>query len=136
MLTCMKGSWQWYRLVPVTLVMGTIFFLSHQDGSRLELPQIPYIDKAAHFLLYSLLAGTVLYSFPVYLRQYHPERAGIVTIIFCLGYGITDELHQSHIPERVASMSDLIADLSGAVITVLLWLLVSKRFCLHNRGNS
>ena len=127
----MKDSWQWYRFVPVTLVMGTIFFLSHQDGSRLELPQIPYIDKAAHFLMYSLLSGSVLYSFPVYLRQHHPERAGIVTILFCIGYGISDELHQSYIPDRVASMSDLIADLSGAVFTVILWFLLCRRRLQH-----
>ena len=123
----MKGDWKLYRFVPVTLVMGTIFFLSHQDGSSLALPEIPYIDKAAHFLLYSLLAGTILFAFPVELRQHHPERTGIIAVLLCLSYGITDELHQAYIPGRIASMSDLIADVSGAAVTVLFWLLLYRR---------
>ena len=116
----MQGDWQLYRFVPVTLVMGTIFFLSHQDGSSLALPEIPYLDKAAHFLLYSLLAGTVLFAFPVGVRQHHPWRTGIITVLLCLGYGITDEMHHTYIPGRVASTGDLIADVSGAAATVLL----------------
>jgi hypothetical protein len=38
------------RLVPVLLVMGTIFYLSHQPGDSLYLPPVP-IDKLAHLLL-------------------------------------------------------------------------------------
>jgi VanZ family protein len=123
----MKDHWQLRRLVPVALVMGIIFFLSHQEGSSLTLPEIPYIDKAAHFLLYSVLAGAALYSFPAGYRNHHPERAGLMTLLFCLVYGITDELHQVFVPGRDASTGDLIADVSGAAVTIVFWLLLRHR---------
>lgn len=52
------------RFVPVALVMGLIFFLSNQSGASLPLPDIPNIDKSAHFLIYALLAVAALMPFP------------------------------------------------------------------------
>lgn len=117
----MKSDWQYSRIIPVALVMGIIFFLSHQKGSSLPLPSIPYIDKLAHFLIYSLLAGTALFAFPSSMRLGHPERKVVAVMIFCLIYGITDELHQAFIPERDASIWDLFADFLGGAATVLFW---------------
>ncbi len=117
----MKDHWQLRRFVPAALVMGAIFLLSHQEGSSLTLPEIPYIDKAAHFLVYSVLAGTVLFSFPAGHRQYHPVRTGGMTFLFCLVYGITDELHQVFVPGRDASTGDLLADVAGAAVTIFFW---------------
>lgn len=127
----MKGDWQLYRFVPATLVMGIIFFLSHQEGTSLTLPPIPHIDKAAHFLLYGLLAATFLFVFPVNLLKYHPVQTGGMVVLLCLAYGITDELHQGYIPGRDVSMGDLIADVSGAAVTVLFLFLLYKRGFLH-----
>jgi len=42
--------------------MGLSFFLSKQTGSILPMPDIPNIDKLAHFLIYALLAVAVLYN--------------------------------------------------------------------------
>jgi hypothetical protein len=116
-----KGDWQLLRIIPMGLVMGMIFYLSHQEGSTLSLPAIPYIDKLGHFILYSILAATALYALPVSLRYRYPQRSVIAIILFCLFYGITDELHQAFIPDRDACLGDLIADVLGAALTVLLW---------------
>ena len=117
----MKSDWHFIRFVPVILVMAAIFTLSHQHGSRLHLPAIPYIDKVGHFTLYFLLAGTVLYAVPATLRHRFLWKTAAYVVIFCLGYGLSDELHQMFIPGRDASIADLIADLIGAATLTFLW---------------
>ena len=110
------------RIVPVTLVMGTIFFLSHQSGTELQLFPIPGLDKLAHGLIYAVLAAAVLYILPKKCLLSKPGRTGVLVVFFCLLYGVTDEYHQSFIPGRVASPGDLIADTVGAAVLVFLWL--------------
>lgn len=110
------------RLVPMILVMGTIFFLSHQAGDDLYLPPLPGIDKLAHLSIYGLLAATTLFAFT---ERWQAERAGLavlITIFFCFVYGLTDEFHQSFIPGRTPSAADIGADIGGAVLVGGVWL--------------
>ena len=44
------------------------------------------------------------------------------TVVFCLVYGMTDEFHQSFIPQRSVSGLDLLADLVGAMLVCGIWL--------------
>lgn len=110
------------RFVPVTLVMGTIFFLSHQSGEDLQLPNIFGLDKLAHGFMYAALAAAMLYAAPRKALRLKPWRTGALIVILCLLYGMTDEFHQSFIPGRVPSSGDLVADTMGAVFLVWAWL--------------
>ena len=118
----MSSRGQWYRVVPMLAVMGTIFFLSHQPGDTIVLPDVPDIDKLLHSLVYGILAATTLYALPENRSGTYPVRTGIVVILFCLAYGISDEFHQSFIPGRCPSIWDIGADLLGAVVVVFFWL--------------
>jgi VanZ family protein len=103
------------------LVMGMIFFFSHQPGHTLHLPSIPGIDKIAHMLAYGLLALTVLW----FLGSAGPSgflNPALKTVLFCLLFGVSDEFHQSFIPGRWVSVFDLLADLTGAMLVCALWL--------------
>lgn len=112
--------------------MGVIFYLSHQEGASLPLPDIPFIDKFAHFIAYSVLAITALFAVPVSVRRKYRKEIATAVIMFGLFYGITDELHQSFIPGRFTSIADLCADLAGTSVVSLSWYLKKKReaFCL------
>lgn len=109
------------RTVPMTLVMGTIFLLSHQSGDNLTLPMFPGADKIAHMLAYATLALTVLWGRAKNGLQ-KPRRVAVETVLFCLFYGLTDEYHQSFIPLRSVSGLDLLADTAGALCVALVWL--------------
>ena len=104
------------RIVPVLLVMGTIFFLSHQYGDTLSpyLPAFPGADKICHLAIYGLLAMTVLWCLGPG-KQVSLVKMALKTVIFCLAYGMSDEFHQSFIPQRSVSALDLLADLAGAL---------------------
>jgi VanZ family protein len=45
----------------------------------------------------------------------------LLAVAGTLLYGILDEVHQSHVPNRVASVSDVLADAVGAVLVVVIW---------------
>lgn len=108
------------RIVPMTVVMGTIFLLSHQPGDSLHLPAFPGADKLAHLLAYATLAVTVLW----FLGKRGAERlqsTALWTVLFCLLFGLSDEFHQSFIPCRSVSGLDIVADTAGAVLIAALW---------------
>ena len=119
------------RLVPLTLVMGTIFLLSHQPGESLPLPEVVNLDKVLHCLAYALLGLAALFALPPAWRRQHPVKAGVGVVLFCLLYGLTDEVHQSFIPGRFPSGADLLADGFGGLLAVLItrgWHRRSERF--------
>ncbi len=111
----------WLRCVPVTLVMGGIFFLSHQPDSSFSMPDVVNIDKVLHCLVYAALGLAALFALPPDWRRKHPVKAGIAVVIFCLCYGVTDEFHQSFIPGRIPSFADLAADGLGGLLAVVGW---------------
>lgn len=109
------------RMVPLALVMGTIFFLSHQPGDSLSLPKIPGADKLVHIIAYSVLAGTVSFAWSEQQKDRNPRALLLFTFVFCLLYGISDEFHQSFIPGRTVSVYDLLADCTGAAMACAFW---------------
>ncbi len=115
------------RLIPMITVMGIIFFLSSQPGDSLNLPDIPDLDKVLHAVAYSTLAATVLFAVPGRVYDRNPWKMSLLVVLFCLAYGISDEFHQSFIPNRSPSVLDLIADTAGASFMVFLWPQVIQR---------
>ncbi len=113
------------RMVPMFLVMGTIFFLSHQSGDTLDLPLFPGMDKICHLAIYGLLAMTVLWCLGPE-KPVSPVRVALKTVLFCLVYGMSDEFHQSFIPLRSVSGLDLLADLAGSMLVCGTWLMNRK----------
>lgn len=109
------------RLIPMLTVMGIIFFLSRQPGTELQLPLPPGADKLGHGVLYAVLAWTTLLAM-VTAQPRRTLRLGVLVVLFCLLYGISDEFHQSFVPGREPSGGDLLADTAGAVFAVAVWL--------------
>lgn len=112
---------KWYRFIPVTLVMGILFYLSHQPGDSFELPDVVDIDKLLHSLAYGCLAVTALFSISREFYCARPVRTGFLVVAFCFFYGVSDEVHQMFVPDRYSSVMDLVADTMGAVVAVILW---------------
>ncbi|BCO08830.1 hypothetical protein GF1_12060 [Desulfolithobacter dissulfuricans] len=118
---------RWYRYIPLILVMGIIFYLSHQPGDTLELPDLPDIDKVCHALAYGALAGSAIFALRMDLWRRYPLRMALLVLAFCLGYGISDEFHQSFVAGRDTSGWDVAADMTGALLTQGAWLWYLRR---------
>ena len=109
----------WPRLFPVIVVMGAIFYQSHQPGNSFSLPDIVNIDKAFHCLVYAVLGLAFLHALPPRWRCGRSLLAGGAVVLFCLLYGVTDEFHQSFIAGRRAGGWDVAADGAGGLLAAV-----------------
>ncbi|MHB8811176.1 MAG: VanZ family protein [Desulfobulbaceae bacterium] len=109
------------RSVPMLTVMGIIFLLSRQPGTDLHLSLAPGADKLGHGVLYAILAWTTILALVPALPR-RTLRIGVLVVLFCFLYGISDEFHQSFVPGREPSGGDLLADAAGAAFAVAVWL--------------
>ena len=74
-----------------------------------------FIDKVFHAGIYGLLGLLFYFS----LRESGIYRyLFLLSVVLAVGYGVTDEFHQSFVPGRFASAGDLLADLAGALLGV------------------
>lgn len=109
------------RFIPMLLIMGMIFYLSHQPYDFAQLPPLIGFDKLAHIIAYAILGGAFLYGLHPFGRTWNRSVAATIVILFCLLYGISDEYHQSFIPGRFVSGWDVVADCLGGLLAVYLW---------------
>ena len=133
-------------LIPLAVVfwMAIIFKLSAQPGEQSNLLStkvttlivslaklfIPDVDvltlnhlirKCAHFLAYLVLGIIVLFAM---------RRIGLMgkqgigfTLLLCISYAITDELHQAFVPGRTPKLLDVLIDSSGASLGISIYVL-------------
>jgi VanZ family protein len=113
------------RLLPIMLYCSGIFFLSSLSKPPDAVSWIP--DKIGHLILYTGLGWLAA-------REIQQNAVGsskwiwIGSAIFCLLYGITDELHQYFVPGRSPEIGDLLADTAGGFVAgaaYVLW--IAKR---------
>lgn len=108
------------RWLPAIAWMAVIFTLSSVSGLRVS--DDAAVDRPfrvlGHLLSYALLAALLLYAMAG-LR-----RPGIRQIAIAYGislvYGVSDEIHQTFVPDRSGRIDDLLVDALGAVGGVLL----------------
>ncbi|MFH1873701.1 MAG: VanZ family protein [Pseudomonadota bacterium] len=92
-----------------------IFYLSSRTWSGG--PEIPYLDKLAHIILYFGFGGFMLWALRITRLR---EKPYITYLAFLLtfSYGLSDEIHQLFVPGREFSVIDLYADGIGAALGI------------------
>jgi VanZ family protein len=107
--------------IPAVLVMGLLFFFSSRAGGHNPWLQPP-MDKVIHWLAYFVLG----FSFCVWIRYRRwmesPLRYGLIVFFVVALFGMSDEFHQSFVPNRQVSLADWIADVAGGASAVLVYL--------------
>jgi len=108
-------------LLPTTIYLLLIFTVSSipDNGNAPDIIRIapPIIKNLAHILLYAGL--TILFSELVQRMGVSWRRAIVIAAASALLYGITDEWHQSFVPGRLASVTDVLLD--GVGISLAAW---------------
>jgi VanZ family protein len=101
--------WSWG---PPLVWMAATFVASHQSAVEIPFGAPDYVGHALGYsglgaLLMRALAGGTLRNM----------RAALIVpaALIAIAYGFTDEFHQSFIPGRMASWSDIVADAVGAL---------------------
>lgn len=142
----------WRKMIPwiaVILWMALIFILSSQPAvnsgklsigitnngikvieqvkpdAKLDFRKVEHIiRKNAHFFIYLVLSILIMNA----LRKsgVRAYRSVMVTLLICIIYAASDELHQAFVPGRGAHVSDVIIDSAGSALGILI-VTVSKR---------
>ena len=111
---------------PVAAYMALLHLLS----SKSSLPVSGLVwDKLAHTAAYCLFGVLCLRAFHGGLRRLD-LRPSILAMLLTLAYAVIDEMHQSRVPGRMASVADWIADALGAsaaCLAVSFWAVVRSK---------
>lgn len=113
--------------VPLGLYWVLLLVLTSLPAENL--PDVSLGDKVEHLLAFCVLA--VLLKLTLLLQNKSvkvKKRSSLFTIVIVGIYAALDEIHQIFIPSRTGDIVDWIADISGALIAVLLLGLILKYF--------
>lgn len=81
---------------------------------------VVFTRKAAHFFCYASLAASAFFAFSCDLSQ---RKSALFSFLLSVLYAVSDEWHQSFVPERAMQAQDVLLDSFGAVCGILLCLL-------------
>lgn len=107
-----KRAWIW----PI-LIMATVFTLS--GATRIATPDLGFQfskDKIAHFLVFGLIATSILRIPNIQTRGW---RGMLIAAIATIAFGAFDEFRQSLTPGRTVEFADWLADSLGAIVAVV-----------------
>lgn len=121
------------RWLPLAFWAGVIFFMS----SRSALPAIGAghrlpLSPAGHFIEYAILA-LFLFRALRHREAASPGKAALLSLIASVLYGMSDEFHQSFVPNRQPSLWDVAMDGLGAA-TALAIAIAWHRWRVRARG--
>lgn len=86
----------------------------------------PIVRKLAHFSIYTLV-GIFIMSF-ISTYKIHLKYKFMVSILVGLSYAISDEIHQSFVPNRGSSAVDVCIDTSGVIFGIVIVLIIISVF--------
>lgn len=76
------------------------------------------VRKVAHFTIYAIL-GILSVLNTVTSEKISLVKRFLISAVFCLGYAISDEIHQLFVPGRSCEIRDVLIDFTGALIGIL-----------------
>ena len=123
----MEGhSRRWLMWLPAIAVMAIIFVLSAQSGLRVseDVAVERPLRVTGHLLAYATLATCLLVaiSWSRRPRLRHALIAYGITIV----YALSDEWHQSFVPDRTGRLDDVVTDAIGALVGLALaWVVLT-----------
>ena len=82
------------------------------------------IRKLAHFTEYFILGILVINMF----NRNNISNKYLISIILCIIYACTDEVHQFFVPGRSCQVTDVIIDSMGSIMGVYLYKLINKGY--------
>jgi VanZ family protein len=101
-----------------------LVYLSHQPGDPDYVAPFEHWDKLVHVIEYAVFAILLVLA----LSTVHEKRVPWIVLSLTLLFAISDEIHQSFVPFREASVGDILADLLGACAgALLLWSVRSRQ---------
>lgn len=115
----------WFQFPAIAWVTA-IFIQSSM--SNLAAPDLGFDmqDKFFHVLEYAILGYLLRRALLFQNNNFIGKNAGWLTIVLGSLYAISDEIHQSFVPGRFAGVDDVIADIIGVVLVILIYFVIGQ----------
>ena len=116
------------------LIMGAFYWLSSLPGTPMpDDPALyglfywvpPTAQNALHVPAYAALAWSLCWALGAWLPV--PVARAFAACSIASAYGVFDEWHQSFVPGRYASLTDVILNVAGAVLGIWLAAWIGSR---------
>ena len=111
---------------PVIFWMAFIFFLSSMPGYYFPNPPFPYFDKIIHFVEYSILGVLLMRAFLHSNFQGTILRLSLFSCILASLFAISDEWHQTFVPDRSGEWSEVLCDVIFSMIAIYFYTRTSR----------
>lgn len=115
-------TYQWLTVLWAVLIIGTSSIPNLKSGSLFT-----ESDKFIHIGIYAVLAWFLSGALRQHTRHWHVFLQILISVILVTGFGCLDELHQSFVMGRTASLWDLLADVTGGFIGAITFTLLHKK---------
>ncbi len=121
--------------MPAILWALLIFVSSSIPGWVFPHISFPNLDKIVHFCYYFLFA--ILLARALRFQSYFWDLSRfslLLAFLLSTAYGVSDELHQLFVPDRSCDPRDLLADMAGALVAVLVLAIVRRTTRIQKGG--
>ena len=110
-------------------IIGPVLRSFNPDISAETIAQIQFVvRKTAHVMEYAILAALLWRALRAGVRwQTRMSRLFIAVWFVCAVFAASDEFHQSFVPSRTASPIDVMIDIFGALIGLVICVFVASR---------
>jgi len=113
--------------MPVILYAGMIFFISSFSDFSEEIPSFSGFDGLLHIIEYYLFGWLIIRWLLSKKKTFVNLYAPFLTILIGVLYGVGDEWHQSFVPGREATLTDVFFDGIGIVAATVTYRATRKR---------
>jgi VanZ family protein len=118
--------------LPSLITAAVIFYVSSLEKIELPLEVISFNDLLFHAAAYFLFGLTLmLAAYPWNASLDYTMRVYIILGLIGVLYGLSDEIHQSFVPNRTCTISDFLADSFGVILALLIESRWIKRRIAH-----
>jgi VanZ family protein len=112
------------------LYMVLIWILSSNPSDAIVDTKLSFdhlLKESLHLIEFAILYWLLAFAFLSHNKW--SEKTSLIAAIIAILYGLTDEIHQSFVPYRSATVIDFIKDTIGVVVSYL----IAKRIYFNKR---
>ena len=110
-------TFYWLPLIAYCLLI----YIQSSYPTPESLPSFEFSDKLLHFAAYAVMGILFYRAYQTLPIKNNIQLLLLLSLISACLYGISDEIHQSFVPERDGSLLDVVADMLGAVCGIYLY---------------
>ena len=119
---------------PPVLYVILIYWLSSLERPFVIDVGVWNLDKLMHLAEYSVLGFLLMRAITGSDGNVKYNKTILLTLVVGAVCGFTDELHQSVVPGRYATVADFVFDTLGIAVGIALFYMIKKRRITNGKG--